>query len=206
MRYLFLFLTCLSALKVHAAQEITWESLRPQQTQYQSVTPENKALLTEIYAYEVAMQSRQLSPMELDGYNQRVALAEKLGLNVRVLLAEREESLRDFNSVIDDLRIDDMKLVGFLVPLEMTGMEVTQFILVPTAGACIHTPPPPANQTVLVEFPEGYEMQSLYTPVWVTGDLKADKVSASVELIDGNQPVEAGYVINASQVQVYEAN
>ncbi|MCA0937152.1 DUF3299 domain-containing protein [Vibrio alginolyticus] len=206
MKYLFLIITCLAVHTVQAAQEISWESLIPDQPKFQSVSPANKALVTEIYVYEVAMQSRQLSPMELDGYNQRVTLAEKLGLNVRELVAEMAAGEQELNRVISDLYINNIKLVGFLVPLEMTGLEVTQFILVPTAGACIHTPPPPVNQTILVEFPEGYEMSSLYTPVWVTGDLKADKVDASVALIDGNQPVEAGYVIDASQVQIYEVN
>lgn len=206
MKYLFLIITCLAVHTVQAAQEISWESLMPDQPKFQSVSPANKALVTEIYVYEVAMQSRQLSPMELDGYNQRVTLAEKLGLNVRELVAEMAAGEQELNRVISDLYINNIKLVGFLVPLEMTGLEVTQFILVPTAGACIHTPPPPVNQTILVEFPEGYEMSSLYTPVWVTGDLKADKVDASVALIDGNQPVEAGYVIDASQVQIYEVN
>lgn len=206
MKYLFLIITCLAVHTVQAAQEISWESLIPDQPKFQSVSPANKALVTEIYVYEVAMQSRQLSPMELDSYNQRVTLAEKLGLNVRELVAEMAAGEQELNRVISDLYINNIKLVGFLVPLEMTGLEVTQFILVPTAGACIHTPPPPVNQTILVEFPEGYEMSSLYTPVWVTGDLKADKVDASVALIDGNQPVEAGYVIDASQVQIYEVN
>ncbi|MFA0725091.1 DUF3299 domain-containing protein, partial [Vibrio sp. 10N.222.49.E5] len=76
------------------------------------------------------------------------------------------------NDIVPDLSINDMKLAGFLVPLEMEGLIGKQFILVPTAGACIHTPPPPVNQTILVEFPEGHELQSLYTPVWVTGNIK----------------------------------
>ncbi|MGP8304895.1 hypothetical protein [Vibrio sp. YIC-376] len=49
-------------------------------------------------------------------------------------------------------------------------------------------------------------MQSLYTPVWVSGELRTDSVNASVELVDGNQVVKAGYVINASSVEVYVAD
>ncbi|GAM70100.1 lipoprotein [Vibrio sp. JCM 19236] len=48
---------------------------------------------------------------------------------------------------------------------------MTKFFLVPTAGACIHTPPPPPNQIVLVDYPEGIELVSLATPVWVEGEL-----------------------------------
>ena len=35
------------------------------------------------------------------------------------------------------------------LPLEFSGKRVTEFLLVPWVGACIHTPPPPPNQIVL---------------------------------------------------------
>lgn len=37
----------------------------------------------------------------------------------------------------------DVSIPGFMVPLEDDDNEVTEFLLVPYAGACIHTPPPP---------------------------------------------------------------
>jgi uncharacterized protein len=43
-----------------------------------------------------------------------------------------------------------IKISGFAIPLEMTGDKVTEFLLVPYFGACIHTPPPPANQIIHV--------------------------------------------------------
>ena len=42
------------------------------------------------------------------------------------------------------------KLAGYLVPLDPVKGELKQFLLVPYFGACIHTPPPPANQIVHV--------------------------------------------------------
>ena len=187
-----------------AQQTITWESLRPQQTQYQTISPSDKALIAEIYVYSTAKQSRTLSPMELRGYQQLLELAERRGLNVDELLTQRAAGQQQANSVIADLNVDDMKLAGYLVPLEMSGLVGTQFILVPTAGACIHTPPPPMNQTILVDFPEGYELQSLYTAVWVKGDIKAGTVDMSVALSDGNQTVQSGYVVSADEIEVYQ--
>ncbi|MGI9890129.1 DUF3299 domain-containing protein [Vibrio chagasii] len=203
MKNILLMLVLLAPL-VDAAENLSWDSLRPQNTQQQSLSPSDKALVTEIYVYEVAQQSRRLSPMEHDGYIKRIELAEKRGLNVRQALDELASGKRYANAIIPDLEVNDMKLGGFLVPLEMEGLVGTQFILVPTAGACIHTPPPPANQTILVDFPEGYQMQSLYTPVWVAGDIKTGGVSASVALSDGNQDIEIGYVIDASDIMAYE--
>ena len=39
-----------------------------------------------------------------------------------------------------------VKVPGFAVPLEDWASSVTEFLLVPYVGACIHTPPPPPNQ------------------------------------------------------------
>ena len=197
---LLMVMACCFSLFTQAAETISWESLRPVQNQYQVLSPGNKALLSEIYAYEAVQKTRQLSPMENDGYNQRVVLAEKFGLNVRELLVQRTQQAND---IVPELSINDMKLAGFLVPLEMEGLIGKQFILVPTAGACIHTPPPPVNQTILVEFPEGHELQSLYTPVWVTGNIKTGAVGTSIALSDGNQDIQTGYVIDASNIELY---
>ncbi|MEZ9393665.1 DUF3299 domain-containing protein [Vibrio splendidus] len=197
---LLMVMACCFSLFTQAAETISWESLRPVKNQYQVLSPGNKALLSEIYAYEAVQKTRQLSPMENDGYNQRVVLAEKFGLNVRELLLQRTQQAND---IVPELSINDMKLAGFLVPLEMEGLIGKQFILVPTAGACIHTPPPPVNQTILVEFPEGHELQSLYTPVWVTGNIKTGAVDTSIALSDGNQDIETGYVIDASDIELY---
>ena len=41
-----------------------------------------------------------------------------------------------------------IKMPGFIIPLNITAEGVSNFMLVPYLGACIHTPPPPANQLV----------------------------------------------------------
>jgi hypothetical protein len=42
------------------------------------------------------------------------------------------------------------RVPGYMVPLEDNLEEVTEFLLVPYPGACIHVPPPPPNQIVRV--------------------------------------------------------
>ncbi len=204
MKYILFLMLMTMSLVVNAREIITWDSLRPEQTQQHTLSASDKALITEIYVYEVAQETRQLSPMEHEGYVQRVELAKKHGLDVRQAVSELLNDKRDASAVIPNLKVEDMQLGGYLVPLEMDGMKGTQFILVPTAGACIHTPPPPTNQTILVNFPQGYEMQSLYAPVWVHGDIKTDAVETSVSLSDGNQAIQAGYVIQASNIVAYQ--
>ncbi len=63
-----------------------------------------------------------------------------------------------------------IKVPGFMVPLEDNQKKVTQFLLVPTPQACIHVPPPPPNQMLLVDMKEGTEVS--YGPIWVHGRLK----------------------------------
>ena len=82
------------------------------------------------------------------------------------------ESALVSTDTVDALNGENIKLPGFIVPLEFDDDNaVTQFFLVPYFGACIHMPPPPPNQMVLVEYPEGLEMEALYTPFWVSGEL-----------------------------------
>lgn len=89
-----------------------------------------------------------------------------------------------------------VKLPGFVVPLEGDGRKVESFILVPYYGACVHVPPPPANQTVYVTSTAGGEVRGLFDTVWVTGKLRA--VAQSTPL------AQAGYTIEALKVEPFE--
>ncbi|MEM8564443.1 MAG: DUF3299 domain-containing protein [Pseudomonadota bacterium] len=65
-----------------------------------------------------------------------------------------------------------VRIPGFVVPLEFDEQQsVTQFFLVPYFGACIHMPPPPPNQIILVDYPDGLELRELYMPFWISGEL-----------------------------------
>jgi len=80
---------------------------------------------------------------------------------------------------------------------------VTEFLLVPWVGACIHTPPPPPNQIVHVKADKAFEMAGVFTPVWVTGKLTAAATKKSLFLIDGSSDIDIGYSLRASQVEPY---
>jgi uncharacterized protein len=70
------------------------------------------------------------------------------------------------------------RVPGYMVPLEDNLEEVTEFLLVPYAGACIHVPPPPANQIVHVIMAGNKKAQVRLwmDPVWVQGTLKLAEV------------------------------
>jgi hypothetical protein len=66
-----------------------------------------------------------------------------------------------------------VRLRGYVVPFEDSLNTVVEFLLVPSAGMCVHTPPPPANQMVLVRATSGTPIQvKLSQPVEVTGALQ----------------------------------
>jgi hypothetical protein len=63
-----------------------------------------------------------------------------------------------------------------MVPLEDDLEQVSEFLLVPYVGACVHTPPPPPNQLVHVTMAEGRSVPvEWWDPIWVHGVLTVDE-------------------------------
>ncbi|MEK8051706.1 DUF3299 domain-containing protein [Ideonella sp. DXS22W] len=90
-----------------------------------------------------------------------------------------------------------VKLPGYVVPLEDEKAGLTEFLLVPYFGACVHTPPPPANQIVLVVPAKPAAGFRSMDTVWVSGVLKAKR---------GDSPMgTSGYRLEAAQVERYKA-
>lgn len=90
-----------------------------------------------------------------------------------------------------------VRIPGFVVPLEFgEDQKVTQFFLVPFFGACIHLPPPPPNQIIYINHPEGVEFNSTYVPYWISGVVKT-------ELIENDLAVSA-YSLSLHHVEDYE--
>lgn len=83
------------------------------------------------------------------------------------------------SSPVRQLQDKRVSIPGFMVPLEDDAQEVTEFLLVPYAGACIHVPPPPPNQMVYVKLIHGGKAKMSFTePIVVTGTLKITTVKS----------------------------
>tara|TARA_Y100000782_G_scaffold96694_1_gene108714 strand:+ start:1391 stop:1915 length:525 start_codon:yes stop_codon:yes gene_type:complete len=99
--------------------------------------------------------------------------------------------------VVKELDGVQVKLPGYIVPLDMSeDGRVTEFLLVPYFGACIHVPPPPSNQIVHATSELGVKVDELYQPFWIEGPLKVEH--ATSELAD------AGYRMEAQKIYLYE--
>ncbi len=88
-----------------------------------------------------------------------------------------------------------VRIPGFVVPLEDGKEGVKEFLLVPYFGACVHSPPPPANQIihVLPKTP-AKGLRSMDT-VWITGTLATVKTDSYMGA--------ASYRIEAVEVAPY---
>ena len=105
--------------------------------------------------------------------------------------------LWDQAPVRDDLEGATIKLPGFVVPVEGDAEQTTSFLLVPYYGACVHVPPPPANQTVYVLTQPGKGTRpGLFDVVWVTGTMSVKRTE--------NDIAEAGYTLYATDITAYE--
>ncbi|MBS7664124.1 DUF3299 domain-containing protein [Pseudomonas lalucatii] len=99
--------------------------------------------------------------------------------------------------VVEELDGQTVKLPGYIVPLDVTDEgRVTEFLLVPYFGACIHVPPPPSNQIVHVTAELGVLLDALYQPFWIEGPLKVEQTSSEL--------AEAGYQMAADKIYPYE--
>ncbi len=131
------------------------------------------------------------------------------GVDVDGLLARRDEirelRKKQSSAVVEDLNATSIKIPGYLLPLEFNSHTVTEFLLVPWVGACIHTPPPPPNQIVHVVLDEAnrYESRSIYEPVWVAGELFTQATTQNLFLKDGSSDISIGYKLHADTVEKY---
>lgn len=116
---------------------------------------------------------------------------------------EAEDALASMRAAWDSApTVDDMngrlvKLPGYLVPLEEVRGELKEFLLVPYFGACIHTPPPPANQIVFVVPKTAAKGFRAMDTVWVSGRLSTTRQASYMGA--------SGYRLDATSVELYVA-
>ena len=108
---------------------------------------------------------------------------------------------QDFN-VNKALEGTTVRLPGFIVPLEPVkggdgaGGELSEFLLVPYFGSCIHVPPPPPNQIVYVHVPKRAGIESIYDAYWITGKLHLQQKTTRLG--------STAYELSADKIEVYK--
>jgi uncharacterized protein len=107
---------------------------------------------------------------------------------------------QDFN-VNKSLEGATVRLPGFIVPLEAlksgaADTGVSEFLLVPYFGSCIHVPPPPPNQIVYVHANRRNGIESIYDAYWITGKLHLQTKTTRLG--------SAAYELSADKIEVYK--
>ncbi len=110
--------------------------------------------------------------------------------------ADQAVQIGTFNTV-PDLNGTRIRLPGYTVPFEYgADAEITEFLLVPYYGACLHAPPPPPNQTVFVRTQDPIRLRDLAQAVWVEGTLYSQIQESSL--------ADAAYTIEMDAIEIYE--
>ena len=97
--------------------------------------------------------------------------------------------------VTEEFNGQNVRIPGYLIPLEFADTGITVALLVPYVGACIHVPPPPPNQLIFVTTDTPYKSSGLFEAVYVTG-LFGTSVTETML-------AEVGYSIAADRIEPY---
>jgi hypothetical protein len=110
--------------------------------------------------------------------------------------ADTSVQIGTFNTV-DALNGVKVRIPGYTVPFEYgSKAEITQFLLVPYFGACIHSPPPPPNQTIFVRTDTPLKLKDLAQAVWIEGTMLTQTQNSDL--------ADAAYTIEMTSITKYE--
>jgi hypothetical protein len=191
-----------------SVRQISWDDLIPAhlaKVDYlQNLTEEQKDLVMWfINAYELVPKGGADTDASWEEFDDAMPTLKKQGIDIAKIMEKRKEFQ---TAVVKDLNGKLVRLPGYLLPLEMSGSKVIEFLLVPYVGACIHVPPPPPNQIVFVitGAEEGYISKQLYEPVWVTGIISVQSMVKDLYLVDGSADIDVGYKMQAEKIEPYK--
>ena len=100
-----------------------------------------------------------------------------------------------FNTV-KELNGKKIRIPGYTVPFEYgADAQIKEFLLVPYFGACIHSPPPPPNQTIFIMADKAIKMNDLAQAVWIEGTIYTQTQESDL--------ADAAYTIKLTSIEEY---
>jgi len=117
---------------------------------------------------------------------------------VAIAMMDKLRSALDESPPVRSMDRQRVMIPGYVVPLEGRPGNWREFLLVPYFGACIHTPPPPANQIVHVVLTEPDLHIQLMSAIWVKGTLRVARSNAAV-----NSVAASSYRLDGTVVGTY---
>ncbi|MFC7422202.1 DUF3299 domain-containing protein [Iodobacter arcticus] len=207
-----LLLTLIShSLLAADARAIKWTDLQPDSSSLRAtvgnMNQEQKTRLMRAFQqrqHKAIVTAGKLKPSDLSLDTSTLLKEDFSDLEPLVVKIEAFEKKRTTEAQTA-LNNQIVQLDGYLLPLKQNNKKVTEFILVPVIGACIHVPAPPPNQMVVVQYPKGFPAGNLFAPITVRGKLLVKSSKSDLALADGSSKVDVGYAMTATEVREYQA-
>ncbi|RXP60923.1 DUF3299 domain-containing protein [Lutibacter sp. HS1-25] len=211
--FTFLFLTVFTSIFAQEVKVIHWDDLISDEVKFDD--PFEKLTEEQIDETSYIARIRMLQERKPGSVNaeilKKVQEKEKKltaeGVDIEYLIAQRtaimELRKKKAETVVESLNGLNIRMSGYLLPLDFDGKNAFEFLLVPWVGACIHTPPPPPNQIVYIKFDEGFKTTSRFAPVWVEGTLSTKSLTKELFLADGIDNINMGYSMSAKKIWNY---
>jgi hypothetical protein len=183
---------------------LDWDGLRPAvapvDNPFERLTPQQSDWITEI-ALGRMMQARG-RPISPEAAARQAVLAAALaaeGLDAEQLLRQRDALIAQRRSAAQApepaVAGREVRLVGHLVPASADGVAVTDWLFVPWAETCSHTPMP-ANQIVRIPARDLADADRHGTqPLVLTGRIGVREQESRLRLVDGELPLRSAYVV-----------
>lgn len=134
------------------------------------------------------LQWQDLIPQSEKDLYQKIGLAQLNGEEIDFDESQFGQTRAELNDTL-------IRIPGFVIPLQSDAETVTELLLVPFYGACLHVPAPEPNQIIYVKFAEGAPLPEMWEVVYVQGLLKTQ--SNSHEL------AQTGYLMQATKIEKY---
>ena len=198
-----------------AQTSLAWEDLQPStttlQNPYDHLSTEQTYDLATLARLRIWVEENQVSPDSLEA-QEILRLDNKLkdqDLDVETLLSQVDQAQaywqQQSQSTNSQWVGETVELSGYALPLTWNqAEEITEFLLVPYVGACIHVPPPPPNQIVHIQPEQALAVPGLFTPVVVEGQLRSQPATYEVFQVDGSRPVNVSYALTLDQLTISE--
>lgn len=200
------------AARAQEVQTLSWRDLIPPLAPFDdpflSLSVEQKRDL----AWIARARARQASPdtPDISQDEPLEAAVERLKsahVDIDGLLAKRsyvaEKRREVLESVNENLNGQLVEIAGYVLPLKIDIEKVTEFLLVPYVGACIHEPRPNANQTIRVTYPNGFDLKGRFEAVLIRGRIRIASSAPHIWLVDGGANVRTSYAFDAQAIEPF---
>lgn len=207
-------LVCSLAVSTPAQSLITWEDLQPPSSTtlhnpYVDLSTEQTYDLATLVRLNAWVQENQASADSLEAReaNRLEQHLQQQGLDVGALLSQVDQARQYWQQksqgINPDIVNQSVRLSGYALPLSRNDAQrVTEFLLVPYVGACIHVPPPPPNQMLYIRPPKAIDPPGLFAPITVEGQLNQQSANYELFRVDGSLQVDVNYSLTLTHLDL----